>query len=511
MELAQMHRFKSRSTKNVIGIQLSGRLTRQEYRQIVPILEEKIATYGKIRLLVELDHWEGWGPYAALNDIVFVFKNSMKLERVAFVVHSKDDTNAVLIDRPFSPWSRENTRYFSFKEKNTAWRWVGEGIEGFNMPQEDDALPLKPEIKMRYGPQLKTLIIGAGVSGLTLATLLQKRGFKPEIAEVGEFSSTTPRTLTLWPSATGVFKSLGFYKKIKKYTTQLHAFSVFDTQGEPLQIFDNTPLENVFGNTYSIPHEQLVFLLTDSLDQDYFRYETSVEDIKELNYGVEVTFSDGTKEHYDCVICSDGFHSKFREQLFNGCETNYTGWCGWSFSVDPNFELPTDTFAYKSENSYIQFIACDQRLYVLASVKCEKIPSESIDHAKFLKEAFKDFPKFAKNVVSYLVKDDPIHFQPFYELTQPTRIRDRVALVGQAAFVYPLTTFFGDTSTIESAYILADELSRADTKTLPAALKRYEQRLQARFLNTHCSPPDLLHTKIKTFEQFWQQYLEIPF
>lgn len=507
-----MHRFKSRSTKNVIGIKLSGRLTRQEYQEIVPILEETIAKYGKIRLLIELDHWEGWGPYAALNDIVFVFKNSLKIERVAFLVKSKDDTNAVLIDRPFSPWFRDNTRYFSFKEKIEAWRWVGEGVEGFDLPKEDTLEnKSKTPIKINYGPQMRVLIIGAGISGLTLATLLQKRGFHPEIAEIAPFSPTTPRTLTLWPSATGVFKSLGFYKKIKQYTTQLHTFSVFDKQGEPLQLFDNTPLENVFGNTYSVPHEQLLFSLSDSLENEFFRYQTNVTQIEELTHSVKVLFSDDSEEEYDCVICSDGFHSEWRNQLFQGHSMNYTGWCGWSFNVDPEFELPTDTFAYKSEDSYIQFIACDDLLYVLASVKCETIPDPNTDHAKFLKEAFKDFPRFATDVLSYMVKDDPIHFQPFYDLKQPSRVRNRIALVGQSAFIYPLTTFFGDTSTIESAYILADELSRSDTKILPASLMKYEQRVQARFLRPDCIPPDLLTTDVESFERFWKQYLEIPF
>ena len=74
-----MYKIKQRSRKNIIGLKLSGKLTRASYGEIVPILEKKIEEYGKIRLLIELDHWEGWGPYAALKDIAFVFKNSFKI------------------------------------------------------------------------------------------------------------------------------------------------------------------------------------------------------------------------------------------------------------------------------------------------------------------------------------------------------------------------------------------------------------------------------------------------
>lgn len=513
-DITQMHKFKSRSTKNVIGLKLSGRLTREEYREIVPILEDKIAKFGKIRLLLELDHWEGWGPYAALNDIVFVFKNSLKIERVAFVVKSKDDRQAVLIDQPFSPWFRDNTRYFSIKEKEAAWRWVGEGIQGFDLPKyEEEAYEDTSERPQAYGPKMEVLILGGGIAGLMLAMLLQIRGFSPKIVETEEFSPTNARMLTLWPSATGILKSLGIYKKVKRQATQLHSFSVFNEKGQPLKIFDNTGLEKHFGNTYMVPHEHMINLLSDAIDPDSFRYETSATKIEELSDAVKVTFSDSSEHTFDCVICADGLHSKLRNTLFQSHTTAYTGWSSWSFVISPDLPLPTDTFAYLANDKYIQFIACEGKLHVFIAAKIKDIVPQNFDYLKFFKENFANFPPFALNIINNLQQSDKVIYQPYVHLEQNKRIKPRIALLGQAAFVYPLTTFFGDTSTIESAYILADELSRSDSKTIKSALERYEKRCISRFLNNQCTPPDILnpHTTTELFENFWKQYLQIPF
>ena len=68
--------------------------------------------------------------------------------------------------------------------------------------------------KIRYGPDMKILIIGGGVAGLTLAGLLQRRGFCPKVVERAPAFGKVGYVIVIWPSGSRVLKGLGVYEKL---------------------------------------------------------------------------------------------------------------------------------------------------------------------------------------------------------------------------------------------------------------------------------------------------------
>lgn len=110
-------------------MRLSGKLTHEDYSYIVPFLAQLIRQYKMIRVLIELDNFEGWAGVATLDDIVFVFRYSANIERMAFVVQAQQNKLSLLIDRPFGRALGSNVKYFHEKYKEEAWKWVCEGAK----------------------------------------------------------------------------------------------------------------------------------------------------------------------------------------------------------------------------------------------------------------------------------------------------------------------------------------------------------------------------------------------
>jgi hypothetical protein len=124
-----MHEIKKWSSGNVVAMALSGKLTHADYAEIVPFLSKLIKKYRVIRILIELNNFEGWAGVATLDDIVFVFRYSTHIERMAFLVDAQQDRLALLLDRPFGRALGENVKYFHNKYREDAWRWVCDGAK----------------------------------------------------------------------------------------------------------------------------------------------------------------------------------------------------------------------------------------------------------------------------------------------------------------------------------------------------------------------------------------------
>lgn len=136
-----MHHIRKLSSGNVIVMTLSGKLTHADYSEIVPFLAKFIKKYKKIRLLIELDNFEGWAASATLDDIVFIFRYGSNIERIAFLVHAKQDQLVLLLDRPFGRALGENVKYFHHSFQEEAWEWITNGaiaVSDKTFPTEDN-------------------------------------------------------------------------------------------------------------------------------------------------------------------------------------------------------------------------------------------------------------------------------------------------------------------------------------------------------------------------------------
>ena len=82
-----MVEFLPESAGNIIGVRISGKLTDQDYKEIlIPRMDELVKEYEKVRCLLYMDEgFTGWEPAAMSDDAAFMMKHKESMEKIAVV------------------------------------------------------------------------------------------------------------------------------------------------------------------------------------------------------------------------------------------------------------------------------------------------------------------------------------------------------------------------------------------------------------------------------------------
>ena len=111
---------------------------------------------------------------------------------------------------------------------------------------------------IRYGPDMKILIIGGGVAGLTLAGLLERRGFTPRLVERAPAFGKVGYVIVIWPSGSRVLKGLGAYEKLLEEGCQFTNYYISNYQGEVIKTYSIDPVAEKYGPIISIYRPELI-------------------------------------------------------------------------------------------------------------------------------------------------------------------------------------------------------------------------------------------------------------
>ncbi|WP_324721054.1 STAS/SEC14 domain-containing protein [Salinimicrobium sp. HB62] len=106
---------------NIVYTVAEGKLSDEDYDRLIPLLEEKIKSFGIIRWYFEMQEFEGWSLSAAWQDLKFDFRNNEKLERIAMVGDKKWEKELTLLMKPFTGAS---IKYFDLTQKDEAKNWI---------------------------------------------------------------------------------------------------------------------------------------------------------------------------------------------------------------------------------------------------------------------------------------------------------------------------------------------------------------------------------------------------
>ncbi|NJW52512.1 SpoIIAA family protein [Salinimicrobium oceani] len=107
--------------QNIIFTIAEDKLTDEDYDRLIPLLEEKIRAFGKIRWYFEMRAFEGWSLSAMWRDLKFDFSNNEHLERIAMVGNMEWEKQLTKLMKPFTG---AEIQFFDSSERDEAKNWI---------------------------------------------------------------------------------------------------------------------------------------------------------------------------------------------------------------------------------------------------------------------------------------------------------------------------------------------------------------------------------------------------
>jgi FAD-dependent urate hydroxylase len=335
---------------------------------------------------------------------------------------------------------------------------------------------------------LKVVIIGAGIGGLTTGIALRQVGYRVEIYDKARELRPAGAAISLWSNGVKVLNRLGLGDAIARIGGRMDRMEYRSNTDELLSAIELDPLVQTVGQRpYPVSRSELQQMLLEAFGVEDVRLQSKCIAVEQSETAVTAIFEDGYRATGDVLIAADGVHSILREYVagerINPRYADYVNWNGL-VEADPELGDANTWVLYVGEGKRASMMpVAGDRYYYFFGAPMEK--GTTVEPGSRRQELQGIFAGWPKKVGKLIEKLDPfqnnrleIHdLDPLSCLT-----RGRVALLGDAAHASTPTLGQGGCQAMEDAEILCRYLITTNIG-VEYALKRYEEERMERTEN----------------------------
>jgi 2-polyprenyl-6-methoxyphenol hydroxylase-like FAD-dependent oxidoreductase len=332
------------------------------------------------------------------------------------------------------------------------------------------------------------LISGIGIGGPTLAYWLSVYGIKSTLVERAPQLRTGGYALDFWGLGFDVAERMGILPELRHDGYNIKELRIVNEQGSRVGGFNIDSLRKAARGRY-------VTIARSDLARNIYRkiegncetiFGDSITGIEQRSDGVEVTFEHAPPRQFDLVIGADGLHSVVRKLTF-GSEDQFEEFLGYSVAafevsgypqrdedIYMNYSVPgkqVGRLTLRNNRTLFLFVFADERGHLtdLHDIAAKK---------EALRSHFGGLGWECPQILAAMSSCAELYFDPVSQIRMQSWSKDRVGLVGDAAFCPSLLAGQGSALAMVAAYVLAGELGTTDSSP-EEALQRYEKRLHA--------------------------------
>ncbi len=170
------------------------------------------------------------------------------------------------------------------------------------------------------------LIVGAGISGLTLAVKLAQAGVPFSVYEQEKKGLGSGAGLLLASNATRILQKLGLLEPALEMGRPTTRWYVQSRSGAILR---EIRIDTEASPALSIHRADLLHLLRSRLPEDSLHMEIGVKSMRGSGCFTDLSLSDGAVVSGKALIGADGIRSVVRRHLFGDDRLLYRGYVGW--------------------------------------------------------------------------------------------------------------------------------------------------------------------------------------
>jgi len=175
--------------------------------------------------------------------------------------------------------------------------------------------------------KLRILVLGAGVSGISVARGLLRDGHDVTVFDQRPNVTVGGGAVTIWSNGAGVLQQLGV--DMDGAGQLLSSVRVMTSTGRPLATMDLDAMANRLGAPVRmVPRRILLERLLTGFPIDRIHCSSRAVGVIDTRDGVRVDFEDGSWADGDLLIGADGLHSVVRT-IVGAQPAKPTGWCSW--------------------------------------------------------------------------------------------------------------------------------------------------------------------------------------
>ncbi|MGB8416425.1 FAD-dependent oxidoreductase [Paraburkholderia sp.] len=331
----------------------------------------------------------------------------------------------------------------------------------------------------------KVLVIGGGITGLTLAVALRKKGIEVDLVEIKpDLTGAVGVGLTLMHNALLVLDRIGVVNACIDAGMPAYHFNMCGPDGSVIREQPTGLRGGQLPGHVSMSRGALHRILIDAAlnEGTKMRMGVTAVPVGETGESIDLSFSDGSTGTYDVVVGADGVRSAMRERLFPEVEVKFTGLAIWRAAVPRPEQIQTSHLHLGGEYGVVGICPISKRdayLYIVESAADRPWLDDSRLHEIMQAKLATGYNSLVVELAHTLKSSENISYRPIeWHLVSAPWYCGRQIILGDAAHTNPPVLAQGAAMGMEDAVVLADLLAECDLTS--DALEEFMRRRIAR-------------------------------